>query len=325
MQDHTAESIKSLEGFKRAWAEEAQTLSATSLKLLRPTIRADDSELWFSWNPRFKTDPVDQLLRGDSPPTGAAVIHANWDDNPWFPAVLEQERLDCLKNDPDQYAHIWEGDYVTATEGAYFASQLALARKEGRVSTLAQDPLLPIKLFMDIGGTGAKSDAFSIWASQFVGMQVRCLNYYEAVGQPIETHINWLRSNGYTPDRASIILPHDGKTNDRVYAVSYESEFKSAGYDVEVVPNQGRGAASARIDRARRLFPRIWLDEVKCKAGLDALGWYHEKRDEHRNVGLGPEHDWASHGADSFGLMCVYYKEPSIKTKVKRHPKIAVC
>ena len=87
MQDHTAESIKSLEGFKRAWAEEAQTLSAQSLALLRPTIRAEESELWFSWNPRRKTDPVDQMLRSDTPPTGAAVVRANWSDNPWFPKV----------------------------------------------------------------------------------------------------------------------------------------------------------------------------------------------------------------------------------------------
>lgn len=325
MQDHTAESIKSLEGFKRAWVEESQTLSGTSLKLLRPTIRADGSELWFSWNPRFKTDPVDLLLRGDSPPTGAAVVHANWDDNPWFPPVLEQERLDCLASDPDNYAHIWEGDYVTATEGAYYARQLTQARKEGRVGRVSQDPLLPVKLFMDIGGTGGKSDAFSIWAAQFVGLEIRCLNYYEAVGQPIEAHIYWLRSQGYEPGKATIILPHDGKTNDRVYSVSYESEFKAAGYSVEVVPNQGKGAASARIERSRRVFPSIWFDGDKCKSGLEALGWYHEKRDENRNVGLGPEHDWASHGADAFGLMCVYYKPPQSKPKIKKQPKIAIC
>jgi len=103
MQDHTAESIKSLEGFKRAWAEEAQTLSARSLALLRPTIRAEESELWFSWNPRRKTDPVDLMLRSETPPTGAAVVRANWSDNPWFPKVLEQERLDCLRDVPDQF------------------------------------------------------------------------------------------------------------------------------------------------------------------------------------------------------------------------------
>jgi hypothetical protein len=97
MQDHNAESIKSLEGFRIAWTEEAQTLAARSLSLLRPTIRAPGSELWFSWNARRKTDPVDALLRGDDLPTGAVVVTANWRDNPLFPAVLEQERLDCLR------------------------------------------------------------------------------------------------------------------------------------------------------------------------------------------------------------------------------------
>ncbi|PBC00882.1 phage terminase large subunit, partial [Mesorhizobium sp. WSM3860] len=89
MQDHTADSIKSLEGFKRAWVEEAQTLSSTSLALLRPTIRAPGSELWFSWNPRRKTDPVDVMLRGQELPTGARVVRANWSDNPWLPPELE--------------------------------------------------------------------------------------------------------------------------------------------------------------------------------------------------------------------------------------------
>jgi phage terminase large subunit len=109
MQDHTAESIKSLEGFGRAWVEEAQTMSANSLKLLRPTIRGENSELWFSWNPRRKADPVDVMFRQGEAPTDSVVVRANWNDNPWFPAVLEQERKDCLKNDPDQYDHIWEG------------------------------------------------------------------------------------------------------------------------------------------------------------------------------------------------------------------------
>jgi len=109
MQDHTAESIKSLEGFQRAWVEEAQTLSDRSLQLLRPTIRADDSELWFSWNPRRKSDPVDKMFRGGTPPTGAISVQANWQDNPWFPDALEQERLDCLRDDPEQDHPFWEG------------------------------------------------------------------------------------------------------------------------------------------------------------------------------------------------------------------------
>lgn len=101
MQDHNAESIKSLEGFSVAWIEEAQTLSARSLQLLRPTIRADDSEIWATWNPRRKSDSIDMMFRSGLPPTNSIVVKANWSDNPFFPDVLEQERLDCLHNDPD--------------------------------------------------------------------------------------------------------------------------------------------------------------------------------------------------------------------------------
>lgn len=310
MQDHTAESIKSLEGFDRAWVEEAQTLSANSLKLLRPTIRAANSEIWFSWNPRRKSDPVDEMFRQGSTPTDSIVVEANWDGNPWFPSVLEQERVDCLNNDPDQYDHIWEGGYISVASGAYFAKRLAEAKREGRIGRVAADPLLPIKLFADIGGTGARSDAFAFWAAQFVGQEIRVLNYYEVQGQPLDAHLSWLRSQDYDPSRAEIYLPHDGKTNDRVYAVSYESAFKDAGYKVIVVPNQGKGAAAKRIEEARRLFPQMWFNADTTEPGREALGWYHEKKDESRNIGLGPEHDWASHGADAFGLMCVAHEPP---------------
>lgn len=320
MQDHTAESIKSLEGFKRAWVEEAQTLSARSLQLLRPTIRAPGSELWFTWNPRRKTDPVDAMLRGIMPPTGSIVVKANWDNNPYFPKELEQERLDCMRDEPDQYEHIWNGEYVTVSSGAYYAKHLAAAKAEGRIGVVPADPLMTIRLFVDIGGTGARADAFTIWAVQFVGLQVRVLNYYEAVGQPLATHIAWLRSQGYTADRAQIWLPHDGSTQDKVYDVSYESALKQAGYEVTVVPNQGKGAASARIEAARRLFPAIWFNEATTEGGRDALGWYHERKDETRQIGLGPNHDWSSHGADSFGLMAVAYEEQDVPRQiVKQH------
>jgi phage terminase large subunit len=314
MQDHTAESIKSLEGFKRAWAEEAQTLSARSLALLRPTIRAEASELWFSWNPRRKTDPVDLMLRSDTQPTGAAVVRANWSDNPWFPKVLEQERLDCLRDVPDQYDQIWEGGYATVTEGAYYARPIAIAKAEGRIGRVAADPLMTRRAFWDIGGTGAKADAAAIWIAQFIGREIRVIDYYEVSGQPLAAHVAWLRAKGFGD--ALCVLPHDGATNDRVFDVSYESALRDAGFAVEVVPNQGAGAAALRIEAARRHFPSIWFNEETTRPGLEALGWYHEKRDEMRHIGLGPEHDWSSHGADAFGLMCVAYEGPKARAEV---------
>lgn len=321
LQDHTTDSVKSFEGFHRFWGEEAHSISGKSINLIRPTIRWENrrlglqSEMWWSWNRRHKTDAVDVMLCGDKTPTGAVVVHANWSDNPWLPAVLEQERRDCLKNTPEQYDHIWEGGYATVLAGAYYADCLTAAK--ARISNVAKDPLMTIRAVWDIGGTGAKADACSIWICQFVGREIRVLDYYEAQGQPLATHVGWLRQRGW--GSALCILPHDGSTHDKVYDVSYESSLKDAGFEVVVVPNQGKGAAKLRIEAARRLFPSIWFNATTTEAGRDALGWYHEKRsDDDRNVGLGPDHDWSSHGADAFGLMCVAYEEPHEKRKPRQ-------
>lgn len=117
MQDHTAESIKSLEGFS-AWVEEAQTMTARSLEMLRPTIRAEGSQIWFSWNPRLSSDPVDKFFRKSELPPDTAVVQVNHYDNPWFPKELEAERLFDEKHQPDRYRHIWLGDYEPQAVGA---------------------------------------------------------------------------------------------------------------------------------------------------------------------------------------------------------------
>ena len=315
MQDHTAESVKSLEGFHRAWTEEAQTLSALSLQMLRPTIRWEDqsrglaSELWFGWNPRRKNDPVDMLLRGPNPPPGSIVVRANWSDNPWFPRVLEDERRDDFANRPSQYPHTWEGDYATVFDGAYFAALLAEARRQGRIGRVAADPLLERRAYWDIAGTGDRADARALWIVQFVGKEIRVLDYRETVGQPLSADVEWLRQNGYP--KIMCVLPHDGRQHDKVYDVTYESALKSAGFPVTVIHNQGRGAADLRIQAVRRIMGACWFNEATTQPGIEALGWYHEKKDDARNVGLGPDHDWASHGADAFGLMAVAYERHS--------------
>jgi len=111
MQNHTAESIKSLEGFDIAWVEEAQSLSQRSLDLLRPTIRKEGSEILFTWNPNQETDPVDRFLRGSEVYPGSIVVQANYKDNPWLPDVLRNEMEYDKRRDPDKYAHIWLGKY----------------------------------------------------------------------------------------------------------------------------------------------------------------------------------------------------------------------
>jgi len=312
------ESVKSTARIRLLWVDEAEQVSELAWMKAIPTVREDGAEIWLCWNPQRRNSATHLRFR-ERPPENSKIVELNWRDNPFFPTVLDQIRRDDQEKRPEHYEHIWEGAFATANAGAYYATHLAEAQREGRVGKVSKDPLLPVRAFCDLGGTGAKSDAFAIWVAQFVGLQIRVLDYYEAVGQPLATHIEWLRENGW--GKANIVLPHDGATYDRVLSVSFESSFRDAGFSVEVIPNQGRGAAKFRIEAARRLFPSIWFDEAKTEAGRDALGWYHERRsDDVREVGLGPEHDWASHGADAFGLMCVAYEQPRGRPKQIKYP-----
>lgn len=301
-------SLKSKSRILILWVDEAEQVSEDAWMIVDPTVREEESEIWVTWNPARKKSATHMRFRSDPPPM-SKIVEMNWRDNPWFPAKLNIKRLHDLEKRPDQYEHVWEGDFVTVVEGAYYAKSLSESRLKGRIDKVSPDPLMTVRAFWDIGGTGAKADACAIWIAQFVGTNIRVLDYYEAVGQPLATHVQWLRDNGW--GKAYCFLPHDGATNDKVYDVSYESALRQAKFEVRVIPNQGKGAAKMRIEAARRLFPSIWFNKDTTEPGRDALGWYHEKKsDDERNVGLGPEHDWSSHGADAFGLMCVAYELP---------------
>jgi phage terminase large subunit len=316
---HSLDSIKSKARIKLLWVDEAEPVSNAAWQKAIPTVREHGSEIWVTWNPERKASATHKRFR-ELPLADARIVEVNWRDNPFFPDVLKQARLEDKAMRPDSYRHIWEGDFVSVVEGSYFAAPLNEAKEAGRISRVAFDPLLPIRLYCDLGGAGARSDAFAIWPAQFVGKEIRVRDYYEAQGQPLAAHLAWLRTKGYTPERAQFWLPHDGATSDRIYAISYESALRDAGYEVAIVPNQGRGAAAARIEAVRRMFPSIWFDEESTEGGRAALGWYHEKKDDNRGIGLGPSHDWSSHAADAFGLMCVAYEEPVAPRRRLRGP-----
>jgi hypothetical protein len=143
MQDHTAATIASLEGFDIAWVEEAHTLSKRSWELLRPTIRAPGSEIWASWNPRSASDPVDVFFRGANPPPDAIVARINWNQNPWFPDVLEEERQFDRLYSPDRYAHIWEGEYEPTVANAIFNRQAISDNRRDKAPDLGRI-LIPV-------------------------------------------------------------------------------------------------------------------------------------------------------------------------------------
>lgn len=164
MQNHTADSIKSLEGYKRAWFEEAQNMSQTSFDLLRPTIRAPGSQLWFSWNPRFQTDPVDKFFRGKNVHPSMICMEINFMHNPWFPEELRVEMLYDKATDPDKYKHIWLGGYLVHSEARVFKryrlgsheeieeaiKQAGVKRLQGADWGYAADPNVGVVIYVNV-------------------------------------------------------------------------------------------------------------------------------------------------------------------------------
>lgn len=308
--DRNIDSVKSKSRILLCWVDEAEPVTEEAWVKLIPTLRDEESELWVTWNPESKRSATHKRFRLSKDPR-YKIAEMNWQDNDYFPEKLNRDRLRDMAERPEQYGHIWDGEMKSVNEGAYFAASLLKAREEKRIGRVAADPLMTYRAFWDIGGTGAKADNTAIWIAQFIGREIRIVDHYEAQGQPLASHVNWLKESGYRS--ALCVLPHDGSTNDKVHDVSFESALEDAGFEVEVIPNQGKGAASMRIEAVRRLFPSMWINEEKCQAGIDALGWYHEKKDDKRDIGLGPNHDWSSHSADAFGLMCVAYEMPDEK------------
>lgn len=217
MQNHTADSIKSLEGFDRSWFEEAQNASENSLTLLRPTIRKPGSELWFSWNPNFDTDPIDKLLRGGTPPPDSIVVEANCMDNPWFPDVLQAEMEYDRKRDPDKYKHVWLGKYQSSSETRVFKNWKIeeFERPEGSVYRLGADwgfsvdPSVLIRCSIEGNRLYIDYEAYSV-GCEIVNLPELFMSIPEAEKWPMTADsarpetISHMQKNGFPRIRAAI-------------------------------------------------------------------------------------------------------------------------
>jgi phage terminase large subunit len=158
MQDHTADSIKSLEGFDWAWVEEAQNMSHRSLQLLRPTIRKEGSELIFTWNPNKANDAVDYFFNHECEPQQKVLVHVNWMDNPFLPSTLREEAEAAKRLDYEVYHHVWEGGYNTKSEAKVFGKRWRVEKftvdhtfgypMQGLDFGFSQDPLAAVRIYI---------------------------------------------------------------------------------------------------------------------------------------------------------------------------------
>lgn len=120
LQNYNSANIKSFQGFDRAWIEEAVDLSQKGWDDLEPTIRKAGSQIWVSFNPRYKTDPVDALFRSEAPPEDSIIVNVNIHDNPWATEANIKSMEYDRGRDIDKYNHVWLGGYLTNSESRVF-------------------------------------------------------------------------------------------------------------------------------------------------------------------------------------------------------------
>lgn len=304
---HTVESIKSYEGIDVCWIEEGQTITKHSLSILIPTIRKDPpggpfgqgSEIWISYNPELETDEVHQQFTVNKPDNCISVL-VNYSDNPWFPEVLEKERIRCLHDDPDGYENIWEGKCKPAVVGAIYYKQVATAEANGQFCNLPYDPLLKVHIVFDIGW----NDSLTVSFVQRLRSEIRIIDYIE------DDHLTLDQLSAEMYDKrynwGKVWLPHDG----------FSGDLKSGGKSVyDILTKLGWKCATREeinemdvepgIKLVKMTWGQIYIDKVKCKRLIECAKRYRRRVDRSTLETRAPAHDEYSHGADNIRYICV--------------------
>lgn len=298
----TRDSIKSFEGLKRAWVEEAQTVTKRSWDILIPTIRAPDSEILVTFNPDMDTD--DTYMRFVAkPPPGAKVVKINYYDNPWRSKVLDAEREQMRLNAPEDFKHIYEGHCRPAVEGAIYYNEVCDLRAK-RFHPVPYDPMLKVHVVCDLGF----NDYMSLILVQRLASEIRVIRYIEDRQRDIPSYSQELKNLREGPlgkeqplNYGTIWLPHDARAKTLAAAsnpmgATAEEQFQNLGWTVQIVPNihieQG-------IRNTRKLFPRVHMCSENASALLNRLGRYRRRVNAEGQASI-PVHDDESHGSDGF-------------------------
>jgi len=287
--------IKSFEGVDIVWVEEAQVVSKKSWEILIPTIRKPGSEIWVTFNPELDTDET-YVRFVVNPPEGAVLLKLNYKDNPWFPEVLEKERISLQKRDPVAYDNVWEGNCRSAVEGAIYAKEIAAAIEGRRIRPVPYDPLLKVHAIWDLGW----NDAMTVIMAQRSSSEIRLIDYLEDSHRTYDSYVAELRGKPYRWGKD--FLPHDGKAKNAQTGMSPIEVLKKLGRDVQEVPEIG---VEEGIKAARQVFARVFFDETKTKRLVHCLRRYRRAIHQTTNEPGAPLHDEFSHGADAYRYLAV--------------------
>lgn len=293
---HTVESVKSFEGCDIVWVEEAQTVSKKSWDILIPTIRKENSEIWVSFNPDLDTDDTyTRFVENHS--DDSYVVKINYHDNPWFPEVLEKERLHCKKtSSKSDYENIWEGKCKAAVDGAIYADEVTSAQEQKRICRIPYDSMLKVQVVFDLGW----NDSMFISLVQKGVSDLRIIDTIEDDHKTLDYYSNLLKEKRL--NWGQVFLPHDGATKDFKTGKSTQQILKTMGWDVQIIP---QCSIEEGIRVSRLTFPRVYFDKDKTKPLVNSLKRYKRVISTSTGEAGSPLHDSASHGADCFRYICV--------------------
>lgn len=301
LSDQTIDSIKSFEGCDIVWIEEGQSISDRSLEILIPTIRRDGSEIWITYNPELETDPVHKRFVIDQP-DDCISVEMNYEDNPWFPEVLEKERLRDKERLPAaKYNHIWRGHCMPAVEGAIYFEQIQSAQDGKRIREVPHDPTLKTHVVWDLGF----NDAMSLILCQRVSSELRVVHYIEGTHRTLSDYVaelKDLRLDGERINWGSDFLPHDGFAKRHQTGKSDEQVLQVLGRTVVKVPNM---EVEQGIKRAREVFGRVYFHQERAARLVECLKRYRRHINQQTNEPGAPLHDEYSHGADAFRYLAI--------------------
>lgn len=258
MQDHTADSIKSLEDFDGGWVEEAQRLSARSIELLDPTIRKPGSEIWYSWNPDQPDDAVEEHLRNDE---DAVVVHTNYMDNPWCTKEIYKMAARARRLDIDKYNHVWLGGYNVKSEAIIFSGRYVVDEFEP-----GPDWAGPYQ-GLDFGFSADPLAALRCWIHDS-----RLFIEYESGGTGIELDVTAERVCNDIPNFADYVTRAD---NARPDSISY---LKRHGLPKIKASEKGKGSVKDGIDHIKS-YDQVVI-HPRCENTVYEFGHYRYKIDK---------------------------------------------
>ena len=251
---HNTEEIKSTEGVDVCWIEEAHSLTESSWDIIDPTIRKEGSEIWVTFNPRFKFDFIYQKFVVNTPPSDSWVRKVNHDDNPFFTDVLRKQMDTMRGEDFEKYEYVWEGKLKQLAEGAIFGKQMIQMRKDNRICSVPIVSGVEVHTFWDLG----RNDHTAVWFMQNIGKEYRFIDYYENRLQDIEHYCRIIKEKGYL--YGTHYMPHDVEHQMLGMNTSRRDQFNEGGVKpittVERVRVKGEG-----IEAARRAFSSVWIDK----------------------------------------------------------------